>query len=169
MAEEAVAQAAPPRNNKRLVIIIVVAVLMLAVAGAGAYLLLAGGSKEGKRAERKSPQEQAPAKTVLVPFEERLTVNLRSQDGRAHYLQVPVLQMEVADAQTAKRLEELKPKVSDRISSLLRSKDMEAMMAPGSDIKLKEEMKQVVNETLGVSDERQGVLEVILPQSFIVQ
>ncbi len=165
MAEDTQTQA-PPRNKKRL-LIVAVAVLVVLLAGVGVFVMLAGGGKEDKRAER--AQEPVPAKTVLVPFEERLTVNLRSEDGRIRYLQVPVLHMEVADAATAKRLEELKPKISDRIGSLLRSKDIQTMMAPGSDIKLKEEMKQVVNETLGVSGEGQGVVEVILPQSFIVQ
>jgi flagellar FliL protein len=166
--EEAVQDAPAPRNKKRL-IVLVAAVLLIALAGTAAFMLLSGGDKEGKRADRKSAQQQEPLKTMLVPFEEKFTVNLRSQDGGTHYLQVPTLQMEVADPEVAKRLEEIKPKISDRISSLLRSKDMQAMLEPGSDVKLKEEMKKVVNETLGVRDESKGVVEVIMPQSFIVQ
>lgn len=168
MAKEAEVQAPPPRKKRLLIVAIAILVLVM-LAGVGAYLMLADGGKEGKRKGGERAQDDGPGKTMLVPFEEKLTVNLRSADGRTYYLQVPELQMEVANAETAKRLEELKPKISDRISSLLRSKDMQTMVEPGSDIRLKEEMRQVANETLGVSDAEQGVLEVILPRSFIVQ
>lgn len=167
--DEGVTESTPVPKNKKWLIVIVAGVMVLALAGAAAFMLLSGGSKAGKHADKKSAHELEPVKTVLVPFEEKFTVNLRSQDGESHYLQVPSLQMEVVDPEVAKRLEEIKPKISDRISSLLRSKDMQTMLEPGSDVKLKEEMKKVVNETLGVRDEKQGVLEVILPQSFIVQ
>lgn len=167
--DEGVTESTPVPKNKKWLIVIVAGVLVLALAGAAAFMLLSGSGKAGKHADKKSAHELEPVKTVLVPFEEKFTVNLRSQDGESHYLQVPSLQMEVVDPEVAKRLEEIKPKISDRISSLLRSKDMQTMQEPGSDVKLKEEMKKVVNETLGVRDEKQGVLEVILPQSFIVQ
>lgn len=160
-------QLPPPKNNKKRLLVIMALVVVVGLAAGAAYLLLAGGDK--KKPDGRRSHQDRPAQTMLVPFDEKFTVNLRSEDGFTHYLQVPQLQLEVADADVAARVEAIKPKISDRISSLLRSKDMQSVMAPGSDLKLKQEMKQVVNEALGVRDERKGVVEVILPQSFIVQ
>jgi len=170
--EEVAAEGAPPRKSKKLLIIII-AVLALAIAGgAAAFLLLGGKGKKEKGKEEAAHTEVEHAKTVLVPFEEKFTVNIQSEDGSAHYLQVPKLELEVANEETAKLVEEKKSKLSDRISSLLRSRTMAEMLAPGSDVKLKEDLKKVVNETLEIRPgdvAKKGVKEVILPASFIVQ
>lgn len=171
--EEVAAEAVPPRKSKKLLIIII-AVLVLAIAGgAAAFLLVGGKSKKGHEKEEASAHEEVEhAKTVLVPFEEKFTVNIQSDDGSSHYLQVPKVELEVANEEVAKNVEAMKSKLSDRISSLLRTKTMAQMLEPGSDVKLKEEMKKVVNETLEVRPgdvAKKGVKEVILPASFIVQ
>jgi len=170
--EEVAAEGTPPRKSKKLLIIII-AVLVLAIAGgAAAFLLLGGKGKKEKGKEEAVHAEMEHAKTVLVPFEEKFTVNIQSEDGSAHYLQVPKLELEVANEETAKIVEEKKSKLSDRISSLLRSRTMAEMLAPGSDVKLKEDLKKVVNETLEIRPgdvAKKGVTEVILPASFIVQ
>lgn len=170
--EEVAAEAVSPRKSKKLLIIII-AVLVLAIAGgAAAFMLLGGKSKKGHEKDRAVHEEVEHAKTVLVPFEEKFTVNIQSDDGSAHYLQVPKVELEVASEDVAKNVEAMKSKLSDRISSLLRTKTMAQMLEPGSDVKLKEEMKKVVNETLEVSPgevAKKGVKEVILPASFIVQ
>lgn len=167
--DQVVEEEVKPQGSKKLIIIIVLFALVLAAGGAAAYFLMSGGDKPDKRAARDREHKEEPVKTILIPFEEKFTVNLRSDDGAPHYLQIPQMHLEVGDAEIAARIEEIKPKIGDRISSLLRSKDMAAMQAPGSDVKLKGEMKSVVNEALGVRDDKKGVREVILPQSFIVQ
>ncbi|MBU3737086.1 MAG: flagellar basal body-associated FliL family protein [Methylobacterium sp.] len=89
-----------------------------------------------------------------------------------HYLQLPKVELEVASAEVASRIDERKSKISDRISSVLRSRTMSQMLEPGSDIKLKADLKKVVNEALEVSPgevAKSGVKEVIMPASFIVQ
>lgn len=169
--EAAAAEATPPRKSKKMLIIIIVAVLILAIGGGAAAFLMMGGKKKGEKKEEKA-HEEVHAKTVLVPFEEKFTVNIQSGDGSAHYLQVPKVELEVASEETAKLVEERKSKLSDRISSLLRTRTMEDMMKPGSDVKLKEDLRKVVNETLEITPgdvAKKGVKEVILPASFIVQ
>jgi len=169
--EEVAAETPPPRKSKKLLIIII-AILILAIAGgAAAFLLLGGKGKKGQD-KKEAVAEVEHVQTVLVPFEEKFTVNIQSEDGSAHYLQVPRVELEVANEEAAKKVELMKSKLSDRISSLLRKKTMAEMLEPGSDAKLKEEMKKVVNETLEVSPgdvAKKGVKEVILPASFIVQ
>jgi flagellar basal body-associated protein FliL len=83
-------------------------------------------------------------------------------------MRVPKVELEVANERVAKKLDENRSKVSDRISSTLRKQTVEDMLQAGSDIKLKEELRTVINETLEYKEGR-GVLEVILPGSFIVQ
>lgn len=164
MANDPADAAAAPAPKKKKLLVIIVAVLVLAIAGGGAAWMLLGGNKHSKQGE--VAKEAAPeAKTATVTFEDKFTVNLRSDDGANHFIQVPKLELEVADDKAAKQIEEAKSKVSDRISSTLRSKTMQEMMQPGSDLKLKEELRQVINETI----KSKGVKEVILPASFIVQ
>lgn len=170
--EEVAAEAVPPRKSKKLLIIIIAALVLAIAGGAAAFMLLGGKSKKGHEKEKVAHEGVEHAKTVLVPFEEKFTVNIQSDDGSAHYLQVPKVELEVASEEVAKNVEAMKSKLSDRISSLLRTKTMAQMLEPGSDVKLKEEMKKVVNETLEVSPgevAKKGVKEVILPASFIVQ
>ena len=168
MAEEEGAAPAP-KGKKKLIIIIVVLVLVLALAGVAAMLLLGGKGKKDKEEEHAAEEQVKP---VFVVFEEKFTVNLQSEDGSTHYLQVPKLELEVANPEVAKTVEERKSKISDRISSVLRSRPMTQMLEPGSDTKLKADLKKVVNEALEVSPgdvAKSGVKEVIMPASFIVQ
>lgn len=171
MAEdEEIVEGAPAPKKKKLLIIIIVAVLILAIAGAAAAFLLMGGKAKKGQAKKKPVEEHVP--TVLVPFEEKFTVNIQADDGSTHYLQVPKVELEVANEDVAKKVVGIKSKLSDRVSSLLRRKSMQEMLAPGSDVKLKEELKTVINETMEVSPgdaAKKGVKEVILPASFIVQ
>lgn len=169
MAEEE--GAAPAPNNKKKLIIIIVGVLFLILVLAGAAAFLLGGSKD-KKAKEEVHAAKEQAKPVFVVFEEKFTVNLQSEDGSTHYLQLPKVELEVASAEVASRIDERKSKISDRISSVLRSRTMSQMLEPGSDIKLKADLKKVVNEALEVSPgevAKSGVKEVIMPASFIVQ
>lgn len=163
MAEEQAAEVeVAPKSKKKTLLIIIVAVVVLAVAG-GAALLLLGGKKKDKGEEEHHAEKE---KTATVAFEEKFTVNLYSEDGINHFLQVPKMELEVTNAEVAKEIEEKKPKIMDRISSTLRGKNMKDLLQPGSDTKLKEELKTEINKVL---DKRKGVEEVILPASFIVQ
>lgn len=162
-------QGAPaPKNKKKLIVIILVLVVALVVGGAATMMMLGGKGKK----ERKGGREEEAVKTVMVPFEEKFTVNIQSSDGSSHYLQVPKIELEVASQEVAGDVEAMKSKISDRVSSVLRQKTVEEMLAPGSDVKLKGELRDMINKTLGVTPSdaaRKGVHEVILPASFIVQ
>lgn len=153
---------AAPKSKKKILIIIIAAVLVLALAG-GAAIMLMGGKKKDKD---EGEHAQEAHKTATVAFEEKFTVNLHSEDGGNHFMQVPKMELEVTDDKVAKQIEEKKAKVMDRISSTLRGKSMKDMMEPGSDLKLKEELKAEINKVL---EHGKGVEEVILPASFIVQ
>ncbi len=167
MAEQHAAGDAPPKSKKTLIIIIV-AVLVLALGGGAAVMLMGGKKKHkgGEEADAEAEQSSEVHKAVTVPFEEKFTVNLHSEDGANHFMQVPKMELEVTDDKVAKQIEEKKAKIMDRVSSTLRGKSMAEMLEPGSDTKLKEELKVEINKVL---EKGKGVEEVILPQSFIVQ
>jgi flagellar protein FliL len=170
-AESAVA----PKSNKMLIIIVALVVLVLALGGGAAFLLMGGKSKKhgDKEQSQETVADDAQGKpTPMVTVGDKFTVNLQSDDGSTHFLQVPKIELEMASDASAKKVEERKDKISDRINSTLRSKSMKEMMEPGSDLKLKEELKTVINSTLEVKPEdapKSGVIEVIFPASFIVQ
>jgi flagellar FliL protein len=164
MAEQHAEGAAAPKSKKKTLIIIIVAVLVLALAGVAAVMLM-GGKKKDKDKEEGGHAKEAHS-LATVAFEEKFTVNLHSDDGTNHFMQVPKMELEVTDGSVAKQIEEKKAKIMDRISSTLRGKSMKEMLEPGSDIKLKEELKTEINKVL---EKGKGVEEVILPASFIVQ
>jgi|GEM_PF-3130264 len=167
---EEVKVAAP--KSKLVLILVIILVIVLVAGGAATFLLLTGGSGKGKKHKGgDDADEGSSGKTVVVALEEKFTVNLQAEDGSQHYLQVPKVELEVGSPQVAALIEERKGKVSDRISSTLRAKTMKEMQAPGSDMKLKEDLKVVINEVLQLKgeDRGNGVKEVILPSSFIIQ
>jgi flagellar FliL protein len=167
--EEEVTQEAAPPKKKKLLIIIIVAVLVIAIAGGATLLLLGGKKKHGKNEEEVDSAEKGHNAPITIAIEEKFTVNLMTEDGSNHFLQIPKLELEVADAASAKEVEEKKSKISDRISSTLRSKTMKELQQPGSDIKLKEELRVAVNSVLELKGTGKGVKEVILPASFLIQ
>ncbi len=162
---------ASPAKNKKILVVGITALIVALALGGTSFMLLGGKSKRhGDKAEGGDEEHAKPA--PMVVFEEKFTVNLLSEDGSSHYMQVPKLELEMANEAAAKRVEERKSKVSDRINSAMRSKTLGEMLEPGSDIKLKEALKKVINDTLEVKPQdadRKGVKEVILPASFIVQ
>jgi flagellar FliL protein len=160
------AAAMPAAPNKGMLMIIIALVVAVAI-GAGAAMMMGGGKKKHKKADAEDMEESISVPAVVLKDE--FIVNLMSSDGTGgHFMRVPKVELEVANERVAKKLDENRSKVSDRISSTLRKQTVEDMLQAGSDIKLKEELRTVINETLEYKEGR-GVLEVILPGSFIVQ
>lgn len=166
MAKEGNAAPAAAAPKKGFLMIVVAVVVAVAI-GAGAAMMMSGGKKKHRKADMDDVDDSA--KVPLVVFKDELVVNLMSTDSEGHFMRVPRVELEVASENVATRVEENRSKIGDRISSTLRSKTYQDMMQPGSDIKLKEELRQVINDTLEYKDEHRGVKEVILPGSFIVQ
>jgi flagellar FliL protein len=161
------AGAAAPKS-KLVLILVIVLVVVLAAGGGAMFMLLNSGGKHKKNAAADDEEEGGHAKTAVVVLEEKFTVNLQAEDGSQHYLQVPKVELEVATPESAAKIEERKGKVSDRISGVLRARTLKDMQAAGSDMKLKEDLKTVINQALELK-EGKGVKEVILPNSFIIQ
>ena len=164
-----------PNNNKLLIIIIAALVLVLILGGMATFLLLGTKGKKHSAPAEVVPEQEVNAensKPIAFTFEDKFTVNLQTDDGSCHYLQIPKIDLELANEAVAKKMPDLKSKLRDRINSTLRTKTAKEMLEVGSDLKLKDELKKVINEALDVSlddADRKGVHEVFLPSSFIVQ
>lgn len=157
--------AAAPKKN---MLMIIVAVIVAIAIGAGAAMMMSGGKKKQRKADKEEydDYEQAP---LVIAFKDEYVVNLTSADNITHFMRLPKVELEVANESVAARVEENKSKIGDRISTTLRAKTYEDMSQQGSDVKLKEELKAVINESLGYKDEDRGVREVLFPVSVIVQ
>jgi flagellar FliL protein len=166
MAKEGMAGTAPAAPKKGLLMIVVAIVVAVAIGG-GAAMYMTGGKKHHHKAADEEMDDSIPIPTIV--FKDEFIVNLVSSDGASHFMRVPKVELDVASESVAAKVEANRSKIADRISSTLRSKSVQDMMQAGSDIKLKEELRNVINDTLEYKDERRGVREVILPGSFIVQ
>jgi flagellar protein FliL len=167
MAKDGDMAAAMPAAPNKGMMMIVIAVVVAVAIGAGAAMMMGGGKKKHKKADMDEMDDSASVPTVV--FKDEFIVNLMSSDGAGgHFMRVPKVELDVASESVTARIEANRSKISDRISSTLRGKSVEDMMQQGSDIKLKEELRTVINETLEYKEGR-GVQEVILPGSFIVQ
>lgn len=166
MAKEGNAAPVAAAPKKSMLMVIVALVVAVAV-GVGAAMMMSGGKKKHRKADKDEydDYEKAP----LVVFKDEFIVNLASTDGVTHFLRIPKVELEVANESVAARVEENKSKVGDRISSTLRARTYEEMKEAGGDIKLKEELKKVINESLGYEGEGRGVKEVLFPVSIIAQ
>lgn len=166
MAKEGMVAAAPAAPKKGLLMIVIAIIVAVAIGG-GAAMFMTGGKKKHHKADDEEMDDTAAIPTVV--FKDEFIVNLVSSDGASHFMRVPKVELEVASESVSARVEANRSKIADRISSTLRSKTVQDMLQPGSDVKLKEELRNVINDTLEYKDERRGVREVILPGSFIVQ
>lgn len=168
MAKDGNMEAAMPAAPNKNMLMIVIAIVVAVAIGAGAAMMMGGGKKKHKKADAEEMDDSVPVPTVV--FKDEFIVNLMSSDGvGGHFMRVPKVELEVSGESAAAKVEANKAKISDRISSTLRSKTMEDMLKPGSDKELKDELRKVINETLSKDGDYRGVKEVILPGSFIVQ
>ncbi len=166
MAKEGNAAPAVAAPKKGILTIVIAVVVAIAI-GAGAATFLSGGKKKHRKGDVDEADESV--KLPLVVFKDEVVVNLLSTEGEDHFIRVPKIELEVSSEAVAEKVEENRSKISDRISSTLRSKTRQDLRQAGGDLKLKEDLRKVINDTLEYKDERRGVREVILPGSFIVQ
>ncbi len=168
MAKDGNMEVAMPAAPNKNMLMIVIAIVVAVAIGAGAAMMMGGGKKKHKKADTEEMDDSVPVPTVV--FKDEFIVNLMSSDGAGgHFMRVPKVELEVSGESAAAKVEANRSKISDRISSALRSKTMEDMLKPGSDKQLKDDLRKVINETLSKDGDYRGVKEVILPGSFIVQ
>jgi flagellar FliL protein len=147
MANKPEASAAPPAGKKKkpkLLIAIVAVVLVLGGGGAAFFLLGGKTGKDGEHAQE-APDEHAkpPVFVTLDPF----TVNLTSETAE-RFLQVGI-DLKVSGPEVADKVKVHLPEIKNGILLLLTSKRAEDLSGVEGKNRLREEIRDIVNQASG--------------------
>ncbi|MFC3533724.1 flagellar basal body-associated protein FliL [Vogesella facilis] len=168
---KAAAASAPAGGNKKLIIIVIVllVVLLAAIGGLAAYLIL-GQSHAPEAASAAHAEEAAPKKEKKdgPPIFEKMdsfVVNLTG-GPTAPMLQVE-MQAELADEEAKNNFKAYMPKIRSAVILLLSSKNEEELATPDGKVKLRAQIKRIMNEAMDAADTEP--VEGVLFTSFIIQ
>ena len=166
-----VAAAPAAGGNKKLIIIVIVllVVLLAAIGGLAAYLIL-GQSHAPAAASAEHSQEAEPKKEKKdgPPIFEKLdsfVVNLTG-GPTAPMLQVE-MQAELADEEAKNNFKAYMPKIRSAVILLLSSKTEEELATPDGKVKLRAQIKRIMNEAMDAAETEP--VEGVLFTSFIIQ
>ncbi|MCC6954309.1 MAG: flagellar basal body-associated FliL family protein [Deltaproteobacteria bacterium] len=171
MAEEAKEEAAekPAGGGKKKLIMIIVAVLVLVGGGAGAFFVMGGsgseeGGEEGEEGEEHGEEEGAEGEHgelpgAIMPLE-TFIVNLQVKGS---FLKTTI-NLEFADPELPHSAENDMPKIRDAVIRVLTKKEAKEILTPEGKDKMRDEIKETVNQSLGSED----VVGVFFSE-FIVQ
>lgn len=164
--EESQAQTAPSGGGKKKLFIIIGAVVILVGVGVGAFLALGSGGgageeegAEGEAAEEAEGEGEEALPNAVLPLE-TFIVNLQVKGS---FLKT-TMQLEFAEPELPHTVENDLPKIRDAIIGILSSKASSDLLTVEGKEKLREEIRDGVNETLGAED----VVQVYFTE-FIIQ
>jgi flagellar protein FliL len=157
--EEAPPEGPKPSAGKKKLLIIIVVVVVLAVAGVGAFFALKGGKgaqeggeggeavEGGEGEEGAGGEEAGPAAPAVLPLE-TFIVNLQVKGS---FLKTTV-QLEFAEPELPKTIENEVPKIRDTVIRILSSKSSSEILTAEGKERLRDELRDAVNQTLGAED-----------------
>ena len=153
MAEAAKEEEVKSGGSKKLIIIIVVVVVLL-LGGVGAFFAMSGGKTEGEEGEEAAVGEEEAedgAQAVLPPAVLPLETFIVNLQVKGSFLKT-TLQLEFAEPELPPTIESDVPKVRDVVIRILSSKSSSEILAADGKEKLREEIRNGVNEVLGAED-----------------
>lgn len=168
---------APAGGNKKLMIIVIVLLVLVlaAVGGLGAYLFLgqkhaaeaAAGGAHGAAAEQEKAPKKKEKKEGPPIFEkvEPFVVNL-SGGPTAPMLQLE-MQAELVDEGAKTNFKAYMPKIRSAVILLLSSKSEEDVASAEGKVKLRAQIKRIMNESMDAAEEEP--VDGVLFTSFIIQ
>lgn len=147
------------KGGKKKLIIIIVGVLLLVGIGVGAFLVLGKSGKteegeEGAETEEAAGEEEGgeggehgELPGAIMPLE-TFIVNLQVKGS---FLKVTI-NLEFAEPELPHSAETDMPKIRDAIIRVLSKKEAKDILAPEGKDKVRDEIKEIVNQTLGSED-----------------
>jgi flagellar FliL protein len=150
-------------NKLMLLAVILLVLVLVAVAGVG-YLFLhkpAGAGAAQAETTQTKKKDTPPSFEKLDTF----VVNLTGASGSL--LQVD-MQAEVADEDAKKKLTDYMPKIRSAVILLLSSKSAEELATAEGKVKLKSQVKAIINQSMDAPDDNPPVQSVLFT-SFIIQ
>ncbi|WP_293761879.1 flagellar basal body-associated protein FliL [uncultured Aquitalea sp.] len=154
-------------NKLMLVVIILLVLVLAAVGGLAAYMFTNMNKPHGDAAQTEQAKEKPKKKKEGPPIFEKLetfVVNLAGGDGSL--LQVD-MQAELSDEEAKKKFTDYMPKIRSALILLLSSKTSAELATPDGKVKLKAQVKQIINESMDAGEEEP--VESVLFTSFIIQ
>lgn len=150
-----------PGNKRMLVIgVVLLVTLLLLLAGAVGYLFLNKNNEHGDE-----PTLGAPGTLPVFEKMEPFVINLSGEQGGM--LQVE-METELASESSREIVKAYNPKVRSAIIMLLSSKSAQELATAEGKAKLRNQIRKIINETIGASPDRPLVIGVVFT-SFIVQ
>ncbi len=169
---------APAGGNKKLMIIVIVLLVLVlaAVGGLGAYLFLgqkhaaeaaAGGAHGAAAAEHEEAPKKKEKKEGPPIFEkvEPVVVDL-SGGGRGPMVRLG-MQAELMDEAAKTNFKAYMPKIRSAVILLLSSKTEEDVASAEGKVKLRAQIKRIMNESMDAAEEEP--VDSVLFTSFIIQ
>ena len=156
-------------SNKLMLIVIILLVLVLAaVGGLAAYLFLHKPAAPGAAAHAEEKVEEVKKKKEKhgPPIFEKLDTFVVNLAGSSSMLQVE-MQAEVADEEAKGKLKNYMPKIRSALILLLSSKTPEELATADGKVKLKAQVKKIVDESMEAGEVEP--VESVLFTSFIIQ
>ena len=174
---KAAAAPAPAGGNKKLMIIVIVLLVLVlaAIGGLGAYLFLGqkhaadatasgahgAAAEHAEEPKKKEKKEGPPIFEKVEPF----VVNL-SGGPTAPMLQLE-MQAELVDEHAKTNFKAYMPKIRSAVILLLSSKSEEEVASAEGKVKLRAQIKRIMNESMDAAEEEP--VESVLFTSFIIQ
>jgi flagellar FliL protein len=156
-------------GSKLLIIVIVLLVVVLAAVGSlAAYVLTshkgeaAGGAHGEKTAEAK-PKKKHEGPPIFEKLD-TFVVNLIGNGGSM--LQVE-MQAELGDEKDRQKFKDYSPKIRSGVILLLSSKTANELATPEGKVKLRAQVKKIINESMDAGEE--PPVESVVFTSFIIQ
>lgn len=168
---KAAAAPAPAGGNKKLIMIVIVllVVLLAAIGGLAAYLILgqshAPDAASVAHAEEAAPKKEKKEGPPIFEKMDSFVVNLTG-GPTAPMLQVE-MQAELADEEAKNNFKAYMPKIRSAVILLLSSKGEEELATPDGKVKLRAQIKRIMNEAMDAADTEP--VEGVLFTSFIIQ
>lgn len=174
---KAAAAPAPAGGNKKLMIIVIVLLVLVlaAIGGLGAYLFLGqkhaaeatasgahgAAAEHAEEPKKKEKKEGPPIFEKVEPF----VVNL-SGGPTAPMLQLE-MQAELVDEHAKTNFKAYMPKIRSAVILLLSSKSEEEVASAEGKVKLRAQIKRIMNESMDAAEEEP--VDSVLFTSFIIQ
>ncbi|QBJ76770.1 flagellar basal body-associated FliL family protein [Aquitalea sp. USM4] len=154
-------------GNKLMLVVVILLVLVLAGMGGLAYVMFTNMNKPHDAAQTEQTKEKPKKKHEGPPIFEKIdtfVVNLSGGDGSL--LQVD-MQAELGDEEAKKKFTDYMPKIRSALILLLSSKTAAELSSPDGKVKLKAQVKQIINESMDSGEEE--LVQSVLFTSFIIQ
>ncbi|WP_246211270.1 flagellar basal body-associated FliL family protein [Vogesella oryzae] len=152
-----------------IIVIVLLVVLLAAIGGLAAYLVLgqshAPETASGAHAEQAAPKKEKKEGPPIFEKMDSFVVNLTG-GPTAPMLQIE-MQAELADEEAKNNFKAYMPKIRSAVILLLSSKSEEELATADGKVKLRAQIKRIMNEAMDAADTEP--VEGVLFTSFIIQ